>query len=208
LYAHLRGPLARIDANQVVIDIGGVGYRVSVPISTLSRLPAVGGEAFLYIHTHVREDELALFGFATAEDQRVFELLLGVTGIGPKVALSVLSAMEADHLARAVVDDDTKTLVRIPGVGLKMAQRIVLELKDKLTAYVLERRASSPTTPSTPAGPEEIVEDVVDGLVNLGYNRNDARRAAEKAVREIPDKTSMPAALRAALNILTGAGGK
>jgi len=206
--ASLRGALQRIEATSVILDVGGVGYKVSVPVTVLSALPAVGDTAFLYIHFHMREDEISLYGFLHPDDQKVFELLLSVTSIGPKVALSVLSAMDAEALARAIGADDTKTLMRIPGLGLKTAQRLVLELRDKLTAMTFERKVDQTSSQSQMPPSFDIYEDVVDGLVGLGYNRNDARRAADKALKEMDDKANMGAALKASLNILTGSGGK
>ncbi len=205
MIASLRGTLTHAGATYLILDVGGVGYKVSVPVTTLNALPPVGETAFLHIHTHIREDDISLFGFAQPGDQQVFELLLGVTGIGPKVALSILSAMDADLLARAVAAEDTKTLIRIPGLGLKTAQRLVLELRDKLAALVFERKVDALQAKSQKPPEEDIFNDVVDGLIGLGYNRNDARRAADKALKEIPDKTSMAAALKASLNVLTGA---
>jgi len=204
MFAHLNGIVTRIEANTVVLDIGGVGYRVAVPVSTLSTLPAIGGKALLHVHTYIRPEEISLYGFATPDDQRIFELLLSVSGIGPKVALSILSAMDGESLARSVASEDTKTLVRIPGLGMKTAQRLVLELKDKLTAFALERRVDSQQRRSTAPGDADILDDVVEGLIGLGYNRNDARKAAERAIKDISDKSNMADALRAALNILTG----
>ena len=207
MIAHLSGKLTRMESTFIVLDVGGVGYKVSVPVSVLTTF-AEGGQAALHIHMHVRAEEISLYGFAEANDQRVFELLLSVTGIGPKVALSILSAMDSDTLARAVVGEDTKTLVRIPGLGLKTAQRLVLELKDKMSALLFERKVDQSQVKSARPEPGDIVDDVVDGLVNLGYNRNDARKAAEAALKASEDKTNIGLALRASLNILTGTGSK
>ncbi len=208
MIASLRGQLQRIEATSVVLDVGGVGYKVAVPVSVLTALPGVGETAFLHIHFHMRAEEISLYGFLQPDDQKVFELLLSVTGIGPKVALSILSAMDAESLARTVGAEDTRTLIRIPGLGLKTAQRLVLELRDKLAALAFERKVDQIQAKSQKPPVEDIFNDVVDGLINLGYNRNDARRAADRALKEIDDKTNMGAALRAALNILTGSGGK
>ena len=208
MIASLRGQLQRVEATSVILDVGGVGYKVAVPVSVLTALPAVGETAFLHIHFHMREGEISLFGFSQPDDQKVFELLLSVTGIGPKVALSVLSAMDAASVARTVAAEDTRTLIRIPGLGLKTAQRLVLELRDKLAALAFERKVDQIQAKSQKPPAEDIFNDVVDGLINLGYNRNDARRAADRALKEIDDKTNMGAALRASLNILTGSGGK
>lgn len=207
MIAHLSGTLTRMESTFVVLDVGGVGYKVSVPVSVLTTF-AEGGQAALHIHMHVRAEELSLYGFAEPNDQRVFELLLSVTGIGPKVALSILSAMDSDTLARAVVGEDAKTLVRIPGLGLKTAQRLVLELKDKMSALLFERKVDQSQAKSKRPGPDDILDDVVDGLVNLGYTRNPARAAAEAALKTLDDKANIGLALRASLNILTGAGGK
>lgn len=207
MIAHLTGTLARMEATFIVLNVGGVGYKVSVPVSVLTTF-TTGQPASLHIYTHIRAEEMSLFGFVEAVDQRVFELLLSVTGIGPKVALSILSAMDADTLARAVAAEDTKTLVRIPGLGLKTAQRLVLELRDKLTALLFERKVDALQARSVKPDPDDIFNDVIDGLVNLGYNRNDARKAADTALKQIDDKTNMGHALKAALNILTGSGAK
>jgi len=208
MIASLRGQLVHAEATAVILDVGGVGYRVAVPASIHGSLPALGETAFLHIHFHMRAEEISLFGFLHRDDQKVFELLLSVTGIGPKVALSILSAMDGESLARAVGAEDTRSLVRIPGLGLKTAQRLVLELRDKLTALAFERKVDQIQAKSQKPAAEDIYDDVVEGLINLGYNRNDARRAADGALKQIEDKTSMGAALRAALNILTGSGGK
>jgi len=208
MIATLRGQLVHAEATSVILDVGGVGYKVSVPASIHGNLPAIGQTAHLHIHFHMRAEEISLFGFLHPDDQKVFELLLSVTGIGPKVALSVLSAMDAETLARTVTAEDTRTLVRIPGLGLKTAQRLVLELREKLAALAFTRKVDALQAKSQKPPEDDLFDDVVEGLINLGYNRNDARRAADKALKEIEDKTSMGAALRASLNILTGSGGK
>jgi Holliday junction DNA helicase RuvA len=208
MIATLRGLLVHAEATAVILDVGGVGYKVAVPASIHGTLPKLGEIALLQIHFHMRAEEISLFGFLTNDDKKVFELLLSVTGIGPKVALSILSAMDAESLARTVAADDTRGLIRIPGLGLKTAQRLVLELRDKLAAFAFERKVDQIQAKSQKPPAEDLYDDVVDGLVNLGYNRNDARRAADGALKQIEDKTNMGAALRAALNILTGSGGK
>ena len=208
MIASLRGLLAHAEATAITLDVGGVGYKVNVPASIHGFLPAVGESVFLHIHFHMRAEEISLFGFLTPDDQKVFELLLSVTGIGPKVALSILSAMEAEALARTVAAEDTRALVRIPGLGLKTAQRLVLELRDKLAALAFDRKVDAIQAKSVKPAADDIFDDVDEGLISLGYNRNAARAAADKAIKEIPDKTNMGAALRASLNILTGSGGK
>lgn len=204
MIASLRGQLIRAEASYVVLDVGGVGYKVSVPVSVLTAY-AVGATAQLHIYTHIRAEEMSLFGFVSPDDQRVFELLLSVTGIGPKVALSILSAMDSETLARAVGSDDTKTLVRIPGLGLKTAQRLVLELRDKLAALVFERKVDQMAVKSQKPPEDNLYDDVVEGLVGLGYNRNDVRKASDKVFKENPTEKNMGTLLKAALNVLTGA---
>lgn len=204
MIASLRGQLVRMEATYVVLDVGGVGYKVSVPVSVLTAFTE-GGPAQLHVYTHVRAEEISLYGFVGPDDQRVFELLLSVTGIGPKVALSILSAMDSESLARAVAAEDSKTLVRIPGLGLKTAQRLILELRDKLAALMFERKVDQIQAKSQKPPADDLFNDVVEGLVNLGYNRNDARKAADKATKDSPDQKNMGELLKAALNILTGA---
>jgi Holliday junction DNA helicase RuvA len=192
-----------MEASYIVVDVGGVGYKVSVPVSALTAW-AVGQTAFLHVYTHVREEEMSLYGFLTADDQQIFEMLLTVTGIGPKVALSILSAMDSDSLVRAVTTNDTRTLVRIPGLGMKTAQRLVLELGDKLASYALLRKTGRDAATVEGARADDFLEDVVEGLVSLGYNRNESRKAADRVLKDGSGSRSMGEILKAALNVLTG----
>ena len=209
MIAFLRGNVLRVEASYIILDVNGVGYKVAVPVTVLTGLPPVGEATQLYIHTHMRAEEISLYGFAQLEEQRVFELLISVTGIGPKVALSILSVLDVDSLARAVTSDDCKTLVRVPGLGLKTAQRLVLELREKLATLVWERKVGPLQMPAQKPPIDDLFNDVVEGLVNLGYNRNEARKAAEKALHEAgADTRTMSGVLRAALNILSGSGAK
>lgn len=203
MIARLTGALAYAEANVVVIDVAGVGYRVTVPVNTLAQLGEVGSSVTLHIHTSVREDDISLYGFSTLEQQKVYELLLGVSGIGPKVALAVLSGMEVSALADAVSAGDARTLTRIPGLGPKNAQRILLELREKMQLMSFERRADESAASKKRLPEDVMLADVIDGLINLGYNRNDARKAAERAMSETGEKTNTAALLRAALNLLT-----
>jgi len=190
--------------------VNGVGYKVSVPASVLETLPAPGQPLTLVTHLLVREDDLSLFGFPGEEELRVFELLLTVSGIGPKVALALLSALPAQELAKAAAAEDVRTLTRVPGVGAKTAQRLVLELKDKLAAVVFAFNAGIfDTTKPAPkvAPPASAIDDVVDALLNLGYNKPEAARAAEVAL-DARKKAGEPEfafaeLLRATLNLLT-----
>jgi Holliday junction DNA helicase RuvA len=174
--AQVRGRLLRKEPQEAVIDVGGVGYRVTIPLSTFYRIGEPGSEVTLLTHTHVREDALALFGFLTPVEQALFERLIAVSGVGPKLAVGVLSGIEAPDLVTALRANDLARLTRIPGVGKKTAERLVLELKDKLPEL--------PESAAVPAAPGGAAEDVASALVHLGYSRPEAERAAERAVRE------------------------
>ena len=167
MIAHLRGKLIAKHPNQAIVEAGGVGYDVAISVPTFSELPDAGEEVALHIHTHVREDALALYGFLRHDEKQLFERLLAVSGIGPKLAMTVLSGMPAEAMVAAIRASDTARLTRIPGIGKKTAERMVLELKDKLAAFA--------ETPAKPVSPLE--EDVVSALVNLGYQRPAAERA-------------------------------
>jgi holliday junction DNA helicase RuvA len=170
----LRGRLLDKRPNQVILDVGGVGYLVAIPLSTFATLGELHAEVTLLIHTHVREDALALYGFLSAREKHLFELLLGASGVGPTLALKILSGMNVDELIPAIRTGDLARLTRIPGVGRKTAERMVVELKDKLEAVAVE--AGKPPAAS-PAG---AAADVKSALINLGYDE----RAAEAAVSE------------------------
>jgi len=176
MIAHLRGIILEKNPNRVIVESGGVGYDVMVPISTYTSLPDAGAEVRLRIHTHVREDTLALFGFLTAEEKALFEKLIAVTGIGPKLAITVLSGLATADLAAAIRQGQPEHLVRIPGVGKKTAERIVLELRDKLDFL-----AAGETAALRPASLTSLEQDVMSALLNLGC----ARPAAEAAVRKV-----------------------
>jgi Holliday junction DNA helicase RuvA len=174
MIALLRGTLVEKHPNQAILDVGGVGYDVTIPISTFSTLPATGVEVTLRIHTHVREDILALYGFLTPDERNLFERLIGVSGIGPGLAIKVLSGMAAGDLLMAIRRNELDRLIRIPGVGKKTAERMVLELRDKLPAPAGDENAARAPVMS------QLDEDVLSALSNLGC----ARPAAEAAVRK------------------------
>lgn len=204
MIARLTGTLAHVSGNMVIVDVGGVGYRVSVPVSILGQLGESGSKITLHIHTAVREDDICLYGFIDADQQRVFEMLLTVSGVGPKVALAVLSGLDVESLAEALSNGDLKTLTRIPGLGPKGAQRLTLELGDKMRNLVLERKADSRVDKQRRLPADLALADAIDGLVSLGYNRNDARKAAERALGDAGEKSSDASGiLRSALNLLT-----
>jgi Holliday junction DNA helicase RuvA len=175
MIAMLRGTLVEKHPNQVILDVGGVGYDVIVPISTFSKLSGTGGEIRLRIHTHVREDALLLYGFLTLDEKNLFEKLIAVSGIGPGLAVKVLSGMDAADLLTAIRRGEVERLVRIPGVGKKTAERMILELRDKLPAPAGE--ASTPAQPSLSA----LDEDILSALFNLGCTRPAAEAAVRKA---------------------------
>ena len=173
MIARLRGKLAEKLPNSVLIDVQGVGYAAAVPVSTFSALPDVGAEATLFIHTHVREDALALYGFATRREKGLFEKLITVGGVGPRLALAVLSGLPTEELLGAIRAGDANRLVRIPGVGRKTGERIILELREKLGPV-------EGAEPGASAPPRGLQADVISALVNLGCTAD----AAEKAVAE------------------------
>ncbi len=174
MIAHLRGRLLAKRPNQAVVEAGGVGYDVAISVPTFSDLPGAGSEVALHIHTHVREDAIALFGFLRAEEKQLFERLIAVSGIGPKLAITVLSGMAAADLVSALRGNDVARLTRIPGIGRKTAERMVLELRDKLADF-----GAAPAAPAI----SPVQEDVLSALVNLGYNRSAAERAVASVSR-------------------------
>jgi holliday junction DNA helicase RuvA len=180
MIAFLRGTLLEKHPNQVIVDAGGVGYDVQIPVSTFSALADVGSEVKLRIYTHVREDAFLLFGFATADEKIIFEKLISISGIGPKLAITVLSGLATPDLISAIRTGAVQTLVRIPGVGKKTAERIVLELKEKLD--MIAGGVPSTATAKAPASVLTIIEqDVLSALVNLGCQRVAADAAVRKA---------------------------
>src|SRR5271155_4457511 len=170
----LRGKLIEKRPNQALVDVGGVGYQVQIPLSTFAGLGALRAETTLLIHTHVREDALALYGFVTAREKQCFELLISASGVGPSLALKILSGMGLEQLIPAIRKGDIAQLVRIPGVGRKTAERVVLELRDKLAAVDVPETGK-------PATRSQLESDVSSALVNLGYDERSVERAFEKA---------------------------
>jgi Holliday junction DNA helicase RuvA len=183
--AHLAGRLLEKHVQRLVVDVGGVGYEVIVPLSTYYGVGDPGAAIALRIHTHVREDALQLFGFATPLELSLFERLIAVNGIGPKVALSVLSGIEPPDLVRAIRQADLGRLTRIPGVGKKTAERLVLEMKDRLPAVVAEE-------PEAPVESGDVRDDVLSALANLGYQRAAAEKAVERVRKRSPQADFEP----------------
>ncbi len=183
MIAYLRGRILDKQPNRIAIDVNGVGYDVAVPLSTFYGLGDVGADIVLRIHTHVREDTLALYGFASALELDLFDRLIGVSGIGPKLGLAVLSGIEPQELVRAIEHGDVARLVAIPGVGKKTAERLVIELRDRLPR--LKRDVAVPDVGAS--GPSPARDDVLSALVNLGYHRPLAEKAVDTAVTATPD---------------------
>jgi Holliday junction DNA helicase RuvA len=180
MIAHLRGRLLEKHPNRVIVDVNGVGYDVHVPLSTFYEMAETGEEIALRIHTHVREDALLLYGFATPLELQIFERLISVSGIGPKLALAVLSGIEPNELVSAIRTANVARLTGIPGIGKKIAERIGLELKDKMASFVAAEMAASHTT----AAGETLRDDVLSALMNLGYHRPLAERAVDSALKK------------------------
>src|SRR5450432_2768490 len=170
MIAHLRGKLIAKHPNQAIVETGGVGYDVTITVPTFSDLPAAGSEIALHIHTHVREDQIALYGFLRPAEKQLFEKLITVSGIGPKLAVTILSGMPADEMVEAIRGNDIARLTRIPGIGKKTAERMVLELRDKLPPAGVGEGPAVPVM-------SVMEEDVLSALVNLGYQRATAERA-------------------------------
>jgi holliday junction DNA helicase RuvA len=192
--AYLRGALLEKNPSRLIVDVGGVGYDVQVPLSTFYVLGEPGAEVTLRVHTHVREDVIALYGFATPLEQALFEKLIGISGIGPRLALAVLSGIEPLELIRAVRQQDVARLTAIPGVGKKTAERIGLELKDRLPVAMQEIDRTAPAPPG-----DQLRADLLSALLNLGYQRAAAEKAIEKTVT--PD-AGFEQALRGVLRAL------
>jgi Holliday junction DNA helicase RuvA len=196
MIAQLRGSLGDKRPNQVLVDVGGVGYLVHIPLSTFYALGDLHSNVTLLIHTQVREDAISLYGFLSAREKHLFELLISASGVGPALALKILSGMSVDDLVPAVRSGDLARLTRIPGVGRKTAERMIVELRDKLAAVEIPEDARKPVATAGAAG------DVVSALLNLGYDQHAAEQAVERAGKTGASET-FEALLRGALQGLT-----
>lgn len=199
MISHLRGALLEKNPNTVVVDVHGVGYEVTIPVSVYSSLPATGSEVALHIHMHVREDALSLFGFVSAADKALFEKLISVSGIGPKLAVTALSGLASADLVAAIRNGAVDQLVRIPGVGKKTAERMVLELRDKLDSIGLPARAAGGAAPHSSFNATE--EDTISALMNFGSARGAAEAAVMKA-RAAEGANDFDALFRRALKLV------
>jgi Holliday junction DNA helicase RuvA len=196
MIAQLRGSLGDKRPNQVLVDVGGVGYLVHIPLSTFYALGELHSNVTLLIHTQVREDAISLYGFLSAREKHLFELLISASGVGPVLALKILSGMSVDDLVPAVRSGDLARLTRIPGVGRKTAERMIVELRDKLNAIEISEEARKPVATSGTSG------DVVSALLNLGYDQHAAEQAVERAGKNGASET-FETLLRGALQELT-----
>ncbi len=195
MIAHLRGKLIHKEPGQAIVEAGGVGYDVVISVPTFTALPAVGAEASLHIHTQVSEDQIALFGFLDLDEKRLFERLITVSGVGPKLAIKILSGLSSERTVQAIRSQDHAQLTRIPGVGKKLAERLVVELKDKLDDF------AAPPVRAVVHGP--ATEDVLSALVNLGYQRPAAEKAIEQAIqKDEAAKADFDALFRGALKLI------
>jgi Holliday junction DNA helicase RuvA len=180
--ARLNGTLVEKTPTRIIVDIGGVGYDVLIPLSTFYTIGEAGADVTLRVHTHVREDVIALYGFGSAIEQNLFERLIGISGIGPKLALAVLSGIDAGELVRAIRSQDVARLTKIPGIGKKTAERIGLELKDRLPAAL---HPAGATVVRDAAG-DQLRDDLLSALTNLGYQRASAEKAIDAALKKTP----------------------
>lgn len=202
MIALLSGKIAYKGISHIVVDTQGVGYRVFIPLATFYELPEAGETVTLHIHTSVKEDAIHLFGFYTLEERDLFQLMISVSGIGPKIAMGILSRISARELLEAISGGNLAKLITVPGVGKKMAERLILELKEK----VIKKMAADqiPVTDPKRKLNEMIREDVLSALVNLGYKANAARDALDKVARDTEGELAMDQLLKKALNILGG----
>jgi holliday junction DNA helicase RuvA len=195
MIAHLRGKLISKEPGQAIVEAGGVGYDVVISVPTFTALPSLGAESSLHIYTQVSDDQIALFGFLEREEKRLFERLITVNGVGPKLAIKMLSGLSAERTVQAIRSQDHAQLTRIPGVGKKLAERLVLELKDKLDDF-----AVAPTRATVQGA---AVDDVLSALTNLGYQRPAAEKAIEQAAaKEKAAVEDFDALFRAALKLI------
>ena len=195
MIAQICGRLAHKSPEEIIVDCNGVGYGVRVPLSTFYELPDIGAEVVLRVHTHVREDALHLYGFLTGKEKELFGLLIGVSGVGPRLAINVLSGIATHDLERALQEGDLLSLTRIPGVGRKTAERMLLELKDKVSAPGTGAAAGIPMR-------DGKVKDALSALVNLGYQKGIAEEAVRDIVRQRGEELSLEELLKESLRLL------
>jgi Holliday junction DNA helicase RuvA len=206
MIAQLRGRLISKEPGQIVVDVGGIGYRVFVPLSTYYQLPQAEQEVSLRIFTHVRDDAIHLYGFHTLDERVTFELLTGVSGIGPRLASNILSGISVEELSAAILEGDLPRLKAIPGVGRKTGERVILELKDKILE--VGRTDGGALRRQRTTKPDQMLDDVISALMNLGCHRKEASRAAEAARETIGAGADFEKLVKEALKLLTEGTGK
>ncbi len=197
MYSYIKGSLEEIEEDSVVVENQGIGYRIFVPGRVLDRLPAKGSAVKIYTHLHVKEDAFTLFGFLSGDERSLFRLMLNVSGIGPKGALGILTVLAPDELRRAVMLDDAKTIAKAPGVGTKTAQKLIIELKDKVHLDVLLPEAEEMEAQLLDGGFGQITQEAVEALVSLGYSSREAEQAV--ALIDLSEDMDVEAVLKAAL---------
>jgi holliday junction DNA helicase RuvA len=203
MIARISGTLVYKSVQAITLDVHGIGYRVFVPLTTFYELPETGEPITLHIHTHVKEDAINLFGFHTLEERNLFQVMISVSGIGPRLAMNILSGISVEDLVDAITGGNLRRLLNIPGVGKKMAERLVLELKDKVLK--LDRGQTAPRDRAVPRSQEEAVkEDALSALVNLGYKSATARDVIEKIIKEKTEIPALDLLLKRALQQLSG----
>ena len=201
MISRLSGTLIEKSVTQCVVDVHGVAYRVLIPLTTFYELPEIGQPVVIHIHTHVREDAIHLYGFHVPEEREVFELMISVSGIGPKLAVNILSGIAAGELIRAVTEGDLKRLTGIPGVGRKTAERMILELKDKAAKIGWE---PSPGAADTVKSGRQVKDDALSALVNLGYRGSTVKEVVDRIIRDAQEPPSLDRVLKQALRVLAG----
>jgi Holliday junction DNA helicase RuvA len=201
MIARISGILIQKSVTHCVVDVHGTGYRIIVPLSTFYELPKEDQPVVLHVHTHVREDAISLYGFHTREEREVFQMMISVSGIGPKLAVNILSGIAAGELVRAVTEEDLKRLTGIPGVGKKTAERMILELKDK--AAKLGRDDVTVCTVAVKTA-DQVKEDALSALVNLGYKGSAVKDIVDRIMKEAPETPSLDQLLKQALRTLAG----
>jgi Holliday junction DNA helicase RuvA len=200
MIGQLRGKLVHKKPNLVLIDVQGVGYEVFIPLTSFYELPEEGNDVTLRVHTHVREDTLTLFGFCSQREKDLFLKLISISGIGPKLAVSILSGAKVEELAQAIADGNLSRLTAIPGVGRKTAERVVLELKGQITPFLLPEQARA----AGMSGGNALQEDVLSALINLGYPRVSAEKVLSGVLRSADPERSFEGLLRRTLRLLAG----
>ena len=197
MFSYIRGELAEVGLNRIVIDVGGIGYTVYVPGQAIEALPEPGREVKVHTYLHLREDAVVLYGFLSKDDLEIFKMLIGVSGIGPKGAVAILSALSADELRFAVLSGDAKAIAKAPGVGAKTAQRAILELKDKLSLEDALEKQLEHGSSSVPPSKNPVKNEAVMALTALGYSSSESLKAVSKV--EITPETDVEEVLRQAL---------